>query len=51
MKRLAIYGLRRSGDHAVIEWILKNLSDCNERHVTKESMIFSGNSCHLNAIN
>lgn len=51
MKRLAIYGLRRSGNHAVIEWILKNLSGCNERHVIKESMIFSGNSCHLNAIN
>ena len=51
MTSLAIYGMRRSGNHAILEWMIKNLSGSNERHVVKHSLITSGDSCYLNAIN
>ncbi len=51
MTSLAIYGMRRSGNHAILEWLIKNLSGTNERHVIKHSLITSGDSCYLNAIN
>ena len=51
MTSLAIYGMRRSGNHAILEWMIKNLSGTNERHVIKHSLITSGDSCYLNAIN
>ncbi len=49
--RLAIYGLRRSGNHAITEWLLKNLSGKNERHVITHRLVSSGDACYLNAIN
>ena len=50
MRRFAIYGMRRSGNHAVMEWLLKNCSGTDARHVIKHSMVFSHNSCYLNDI-
>ena len=47
----AIYGLRRSGNHAILEWMIKNFSQKDQRHVIKHRLITSGNSCYLNAIN
>tara|TARA_Y100001968_G_C19372477_1_gene725829 strand:- start:38 stop:739 length:702 start_codon:yes stop_codon:yes gene_type:complete len=51
MASFAIYGMRRSGNHAILEWMIKNLSGKDERHVIKHSFITNGNSCYLNAIN
>ena len=50
MRRFALYGVRRSGNHAVMEWLLKNCSGTDARHVIKHSMVFSNNSCYLNDI-
>ena len=50
MRRFAIYGMRRSGNHAVMEWLLKNCSGTDARHVIKHSIVFSHNSCYLNDI-
>ena len=47
----AIYGLRRSGNHAILEWMIKNFSQKDQRYVLKHRLIASGNSCYLNAIN
>ncbi len=51
MSYLAIYGLRRSGNHAILEWMISNFSQTNQKHVIKHRLITSGNSCYLNAIN
>ncbi len=50
MKRFAVYGMRRSGNHAFTEWLLKNCSETDTRYIIKDSMVFSGNSCYLNDI-
>jgi len=51
MPNYAIYGLRRSGNHAILEWMIKNFNQKDERHIIKHRLITSGNSCYLNAIN
>lgn len=50
LRRFAVYGMRRSGNHAVTEWLLKNCSGTDSRNVIKHSMVFSKNSCYLNDI-
>ena len=51
MSFYAIYGLRRSGNHAILEWMIKNFNQKDERYVIKHRLITSGNTCYLNAIN
>ena len=46
------YGMRRSGNHAVINWLMKCLD--NGRHESREisrRLTVRGDCCHLNALN
>ena len=45
------YGMRRSGNHAVLDWLLHNFSGDNTRFKIKHRLMASGNSCYLNAVN
>lgn len=48
----AFYGLRRSGNHAVLEWLTINLGQSTEREVIKRNRIISyGNACYMNEVN
>lgn len=48
----SFYGLRRSGNHAVLEWLTINLGKSKEREVKKPSRIISyGDSCYMNEVN
>lgn len=45
------YGMRRSGNHAVLNWLLHNWSGDKTRFKLKYRLMASGNSCYLNAVN
>ena len=47
----SIYGTRRSGNHAITEWLLHFISGGKPRHVIKHRLITRENSCYLNALN
>tara|TARA_B100001939_G_scaffold242460_1_gene209969 strand:- start:278 stop:1015 length:738 start_codon:yes stop_codon:yes gene_type:complete len=47
----SIYGIRRSGNHAITEWLLHFISGGKPRHIIKHRLITRGNSCYLNALN
>ena len=51
MERIAFYGMRRSGNHAILNWLLCNLSQKKNIIKIKHRLVSSGNSCYLNAIN
>lgn len=48
---IAFYGMRRSGNHAVAEWLLRCLSQTDDRIIVKLNLVACGNSCYVNAIN
>jgi len=48
---MAFYGMRRSGNHAVAEWLLRCLSQRGDRNFIKLNLVAYGNSCYVNAIN
>ena len=48
---ISFYGMRRSGNHAVAEWLLRCLSQCDERVNVQLKLVAYGNSCYVNAIN
>ena len=45
------YGMRRSGNHAVLDWLLHNFSEDRSLFKVKHRLMVSGNSCYLNAVN
>lgn len=46
------YGLRRSGNHAVLEWLLKNISKNKNRNVVKKDRVIQyDNSAYINECN
>ena len=48
----SFYGLRRAGNHAVLEWLLKNISENENRNVVKSRRIIQyGNSVYFNECN
>lgn len=48
----SFYGLRRSGNHAVLEWLTINLGQSREREVKKKNrIIIYGDSCYINELN
>ena len=50
-QHIFFYGIRRSGNHAVLDWLLHNLSGDRTRFKIKHRLMASGNSCYLNAVN
>ena len=48
--KIAFYGLRRSGNHAVIEWLLRNISGVDEVLRIAPKFCVSGKSCYLNSL-
>lgn len=48
----SFYGLRRSGNHAILEWLTINLGESTKREVVKRNRIISYNSaCYMNEVN
>lgn len=52
MNRYAFYGLRRSGNHAILEWLIQNMGDRGERKVVKSRRLMAVNSAaYINEAN
>lgn len=52
LKRFSFYGLRRSGNHAILEWLIQNLGGSGEREVIKHRRLISVNSAaYINEAN
>jgi len=52
MDRYAFYGLRRSGNHAVLEWLLQNMGGSGERKVVSHRRLMAVNdAAYINEIN
>lgn len=49
--KLIIYGVRRSGNHAITEWLLHCISGGKPRHCISHRLITRVDSCYLNAVN
>ena len=49
-RKIAVYGLRRSGNHAFVEWLNKNLGGSSEQHRISPYMTYCGKSCYVNSI-
>lgn len=50
--KFLFYGLRRSGNHAVLEWLLQNMGGPGDRKIIKNRRIISvGNAAYLNECN
>ena len=47
---LSIYGLRRSGNHAIIAWLMKNMSNGSELFQVNHPIILAKNVCFINDI-
>ena len=48
----AFYGLRRSGNHAILEWLIQNLGGPRNRNVIKETRIIQcGRAVYINEAN
>lgn len=48
----SFYGLRRSGNHAILEWLTINLGQSTKREVVKKNRIISyNNACYMNEVN
>jgi hypothetical protein len=50
MKRVNFYGLRRSGHHAIIFWLINNLGGCEETLYSKEYFNKKENLYYINDI-
>lgn len=51
----SFYGLRRSGNHAILEWLLYNMGNgkdrfCHRKHYDSEKVISRGNSFYFNDV-
>jgi len=49
-RRISVYGLRRSGNHAFVEWLNKNLGGSRLQSKISSMFLHSGNSCYLNSV-
>ena len=52
MNRFAFYGLRRSGNHAILEWLLQNMGGSGNREMVKNRRIIHvNNAAYINEAN
>lgn len=51
MKIVKFYGMRRSGNHAILEWLLYNLNQSNRNSNISNTVIVRGDSAYLNEVN
>ena len=52
LKRFSFYGLRRSGNHAILEWLIQNMGGSGERKVIKKSRLIQvNNAAYINEAN
>lgn len=52
MDRFAFYGLRRSGNHAILEWLIQNIGNLGQRKVVFDRRLISVNSAaYINEAN
>lgn len=52
LKRFAFYGLRRSGNHAILEWLIQNMGGSGERKVIKDRRLMQvNNAAYINEAN
>jgi len=49
-RRISVYGLRRSGNHAIVEWLNKNLGGSPVQNKISSRFLHSGSSCYLNSV-
>lgn len=40
MKTYEFYGLRRSGNHAILEWLIQNIGGPGNRNITKPTRYY-----------
>jgi len=52
LNRFAFYGLRRSGNHAILEWLLQNMGGSGNREMVKNRRIMQvNNAAYINEAN
>lgn len=52
MKQYNFYGLRRSGNHAVLEWLIQNIGGPGNRNIVKPRRVIQcGSSAYINEAN